>query len=347
MWQVVFGVQASLEVKLHAVFLVQFHGLSFATVGYLFGKSASSIHRWVCKFREIGDVTRKKQAVPAATRKLEKFHLLWLTNYVLNVDPLTYLSELQKAFSDTFNFDISVSSLSRALASLGLSYKVIERRAMQIRDVDISRFTREVNYLLPHHEQLLFLDEMSLDNRSLLRNKGWYFKNQKLVYCGTFVRSKRLSILAFLGCSGVVEVFREAGTFSRSKFLSCCQELLMSGKICKYPGPRSVWIMDGASIHCSKEMIGYFWSVGIVILFLPAYAPFYNPIEILFGMVKRWCKTLHVEKGKEASIVFEALTHYGQFDFSPIFQHCGYSKVGDFNPHINYVMVENLAGFEN
>jgi transposase len=347
-WQVVFGVQASREVKMHAVFMAEFHGVPFRVVAFMFGKSASSVHRWVQKFREFGDVSRKvtREEILASNGKLTKVHKDWLKHFVLYVDPLAYLQELQEQFTLEFFFSVHVSTISRALTQMGFTFKVIERRAMQIRDTEISRFMVEVNHVSPFHEQLLFLDEMSLDNRGLLRKKGWFFRNHKLVYQGTFVRSKRLSILAFLGSRGILEVFRCGGTFSRLLFLECVQDLLLSGKVCKYPGPRSVWIMDGASIHVSKELIGYLWAMGIYVLYLPAYAPFYNPIEIVFGLVKKWCRGRDIVKGKEALRVFEALEFYGDYDFSPIFKHCGYSKAGFFNPHINYGKVETLGGFE-
>jgi hypothetical protein len=238
-----------------------------------------------------------------------------------------------------------MSTFSAVLASRNITNKIIERRVMQIREDDINRFVLEINMLRPFYEQLVFLDEMSLDNRSLLRKKGWCFRNEKLVYQGTFVRSKRISLLAFMGALGVLEVFREFGTFSRQKFLNCARTLLLSGKISKWPGPGSLWILDGATIHVSEQLIGYFWAMGIKVIFLPAYCPFYNPIEILFGLVKRWCRKQEVERGKEPDFVMSGFEHYHAYDFTKIFRHCGYGSAGHFNPYINFKKVESLAGF--
>jgi transposase len=209
LWQVVFGMQSSREVKLYTIYMVEYIGLSIRGVAHLFGKSPSSIQRWLERFRETGDVVRKYSAPPENTVKMEPAQQRWVLNYVLSVDPLSYLHEIREAFVEKFHFSVHCCTLSRFLASEQITKKVIERRAMQIRETDVSRFVLEVNSLRPFHQQLTFLDECSMDNRSLLRNKGWFFRNSKLVYHGTFVRSKRISLLAFLNVTGVVEVYRE------------------------------------------------------------------------------------------------------------------------------------------
>jgi hypothetical protein len=78
------------------------------------------------------------------------------------------------------------------------------------------------------------------------------------------------------------------GTFNRTNFFACCRDFATKdGRVHQYPGPYSVWIMDGASTHCDPNIVNYLRSVGIKVIFLPAYCPFYNPIEIFFGWVKR------------------------------------------------------------
>ena len=67
------------------------------------------------------------------------------------------------------------------------------------------------------------------------------------------------------------------GTFNRLKFFNYLKELIESGAIQKYPGRNSIWIMDGARIHCHENIVYYLRLCGIIPLFLPAYCPFYNP----------------------------------------------------------------------
>jgi hypothetical protein len=78
------------------------------------------------------------------------------------------------------------------------------------------------------------------------------------VYRGEFTRKERCSLLCFLSCDGIVEAFSTAGTFDREKIISNCRKLVLEGGVVQqYPGRCSVWILDGASIHCDKY-ITYF-----------------------------------------------------------------------------------------
>jgi DDE superfamily endonuclease len=181
------------------------------------------------------------------------------------------------------------STLARVLHKRKITKQVIERRVLDICFADVIRFEGELNSFFPLFEQLVFLDEMSTDNRSMLRKCGWFLQNQRPFFRGIFQRGKRHSILAFLGVSGLFEVFMTDSTFDGLVFFSCVKELLASGKVEPYPGKHSVWILDGASIHMDHNMIDYLWLAGIYVIFLPAYCPFFNPIEIMFGLVKREC----------------------------------------------------------
>jgi hypothetical protein len=105
----------------------------------------------------------------------------------------------------------------------------------------------------------------------------------------------RVSLLCFVDCNGLVETFSTDGTFDRSLFVQCCREFVLSKLVQQYPGRRSVWILDGARIHCHPNFIYYLRSLGIIPIFLPAYCPFFNPIEYFFGFVKKKLRRTYVE----------------------------------------------------
>jgi hypothetical protein len=94
-------------------------------------------------------------------------------------------------------------------------------------------------------------------------------------------------------------------------------------------------------------MIDYFWRMGIKMIFLPAYCPFYNPIEILFGLVKRYCQKKEIKPGEEIHTLMEALNHYSYYDFTRTFGFCGYHTDGRFDPFINHDTVERLSGLDS
>ncbi|KAG9398108.1 hypothetical protein AC1031_014908 [Aphanomyces cochlioides] len=116
------------------------------------------------------------------------------------------------------------------------------------------------------------------------------------------------------------------------------------------PGPSSVWILDGAAIHCDPQITHYLRSVGIVAIFLPAYCPFFNPIEFLFGYVKRAFQRQYDEQNEKNLLPFIArvFKQFVGFDMRKIFEHCGWRVQGFFDPvpALSYEHRTNFASSE-
>lgn len=54
----------------------------------------------------------------------------------------------------------------------------------------------------------------------------------------------------------------------------------------RFPGPKSVIIMDNASFHRSKRVEQLYYNAGVKLLYLPPYSPDLNPIEEFFAELK-------------------------------------------------------------
>jgi hypothetical protein len=143
----------------------------------------------------------------------------------------------------------------------------------------------------------------SMDNRGLIRTKGYGIIGEKLLHRIEFIRKPRISMLSFLGQSGILENYSTEGTFNRLKFFECLKNFALSGICEKFPGKNSIFIMDGAKIHCHPRIIRYLRSLGIIPIFLPAYTPFFNPIEVIFGIMKRHLKKKFISNTKNMEIV--------------------------------------------
>ena len=333
-YNTVFHRHADHSVRVHAVYGVKFLGFTQQHVALLYGKSQSTFCRWVSRYEDTGDVCRNENTT-SRFRKLSHEHKEWIVQFVMS-DPLSFLREITAAFNKHFGIDVSATSVFRVLKEYNFSNKVIERRALEISFSDVTRFTYEINLLRPLPDQLLFLDEMSTDNRSMFRKRGWFLQSKRPFFRGLFTRSARISVLTFLGVNGIVENYQTFGTFDRKIFFECVVSLLDKGVVQKFPGRCSVWILDGASIHLDSNIVEYLYSRGIYPIFLPAYCPFYNPIEIVFGIVKRRCRILYKTSGTELMILLKVMTEMSYFDATKIFNLCGYSCFGYFNPHTNY-----------
>ena len=216
----------------------------------------------------------------------------------------------------------------------------LERRAIQIRMDAIVRFLDELDSIDWSPANIVFLDEVSFDNRGMRRTHGYGKKGAPLVVAGEYARFPRVSMLCFISINGLVDSFTTDGTFTRKCFLECCLEMIKRPDISAYPGPGSVWILDGAKIHCHPNLIQVLREAGIVPIFLPPYCPFWNPIEIFFGIVKRKLRRSYAEgkmkpKDVEGFVDDNMFDFIGQ-DFTNLFAHCGYEGVKLFNPARNF-----------
>ncbi|OWZ11663.1 Serine/threonine-protein kinase [Phytophthora megakarya] len=162
------------------------------------------------------------------------------------------------------------------------------------------------------------------------------FAYYKLGYSKQHLRKPRISILAFIGVSEILDYYNTEGTFDRVKFTKCCQDFVYStrGRVRQYPGRHSVWILDGASIHSDPEIVHYLRSVGVTPILLPVYCPFFNPIEFLFGYVKCSFQHHYAESSKRDLFPFAIQTfrRFEGFDRGNVFAHCGWKHQGYFDP---------------
>ena len=129
--------------------------------------------------------------------------------------PVLFLDETRQLFANHVNF---VPSICNILHAHGMSWKALERRAVQIRQEDILRFFNELKCFKWDLEQLVFLDEVAFVNREMVRNRGYGRVGKSLIYRGEFQRKPRVSCLCFLGQLGIIESFETEGTFNRQVF---------------------------------------------------------------------------------------------------------------------------------
>lgn len=308
-----------------------FLGMKKAQLAKVYRKKITTISNWITKFEQEGVVGR---SVVHVYKKFDYQKRKWLVD-LYHQKPILYQREAAMLFFEQFQCTISISSISLILHQEGLTWKVIERRAMQLQMVDVMRYFNELTRVDWSLEQLVFLDEVSFDNTDMLRKKGYAVKGKSLVYRGEFCRKARVSLLCFLNTSGIIDCYHTEGTFDRLKFLHFCIMFALQHAQ-KYPGRNSVWIMDGATIHTDPNIILYLRSLGIIPIFLPAYAPFFNPIEIVFGLVKKLLKQLFRENSGKNVLYCIALAMklMQRKSCKQIFKKCGYIVNGRFDPSI-------------
>ena len=137
----------------------------------------------------------------------------------------------------------------------------------------------------------VFVDETGSDCRSSVRKHGYGLCGMTPTTHRLLARGTRINAIAGIATSGHVALDLVAITVTGEVFLyfamgsSIPNMLPFNGS-----NPRSIVVMDNASVHHTQEVITLFQSVGILLLFLPPYSPDLNPIEETFSYIKGYLR---------------------------------------------------------
>lgn len=306
-----------------------FLGLKEVDLAKAYGKPHSTVSYWVKNFEE-DTVGRYKNV----SDKLSAEQRRWLVN-LYKTKSILRQHEAAKLFLEEFEVPIGVESIFTVLHQEGLTWKCLERRAIQLQLNDIVRFYNEITSKDWFLESLVFLDEVSFDDNGMLLSKDYAVQGENLRYRGEFGRKVSMSILCFLGVDGIVEAYPTDGSFDRKTFFKYCRQFALA--YCKqYPGRYSIWLMDDGIIHLDPAIINYLRSLGLIPFFLPQFAPYFNPLEIIFGMMKEYMEIVKKENPDEELAWWVGMTvkKFTAKNCEKLFQKCGYLCMKRFDPSV-------------
>ena len=109
----------------------------------------------------------------------------------------------------------------------------------------------------------------------------------------------------------------------------------------KWPLPNSVLIVDNVSIHRVTSICALVEEHGMHLLFLLAYSPNYNPIELAFLSIKAWlCSNYdHVNQEMESkggtvyNVLWQVVYSVTLEKVRGLYKHCGTNSVLSFLFH--------------
>ncbi|OWY93784.1 hypothetical protein PHMEG_00036688 [Phytophthora megakarya] len=201
--------------KQHAHPNTVFHRLK--DLAKLYNKAPTTISNWINIYEETGTCQHAQQTTAC---KYTVGHRKWLCEFY-TMQPLAYLDEAQEAFKHVHHLLISKSSVWWLSHECGQTRKVLVRRAMHIKERDVFRFVEELSQIDWSHSNLVFLDEVSFDNRGM----GYALRGQTIAIRGGFQRKHRVSILAFIGVHGLIDYYDTQGTLIVSRFFNAAEIL--------------------------------------------------------------------------------------------------------------------------
>ena len=221
--------------------------------------------------------------------------------------PHLYLDEIQLVMRRTRGKVWHTSTLWRQIRRLGHTLQDLVVRARQRSETERELFRHRYSTFVDNPNQAIFIDETHRSANASRRRRGWSKKGKPPVIDAFFEEDfrKRYTLIGAADINGfVVEacqiVEREhgkhdndptRGTVDMERFEEYVEEYLvpMLGSFGRGE-PRSVVIMDNASIHISLRVQELIENAGAKLIYTAPYSPDLNPIEFFFSVYKAGLK---------------------------------------------------------
>jgi transposase len=168
-------------------------------------------------------------------------------------------------------------------------------------------FLESIEHFLVNPNQLVFLDEAQKDRNASRRRRSWARRGKGAFRDAYFngTRNKRYTLIAACDIDGFIinacqivpqqtsndDMDETHGTVDRERFKLWVEEKLVPilGNFSRSE-PRSIVIMDNASIHHGEEIKEIIEAAGAKLIYTAPYSPDLNPIELMFGEYKKALK---------------------------------------------------------
>ena len=172
----------------------------------------------------------------------------------------------------------------------------------------------------PH--QLVFLDETGL-NTKMMRLYGRSFKGERCRASAPHGHWKSYTYIGALRCDGFGAPLLIDGPMTGEMFLAYVREAL-----CPQLHPGDIVIADNLRVHKVAGVREAIEAVGAQLIYLPAYSPDLNPIEMAFAKLKAFLRKAAKRSFPQLLRAIAAgLKTFSSSICRHFFQHAGYASI--------------------
>jgi transposase len=195
------------------------------------------------------------------------------------------LTGVVKRFADTTDKRLSLSSLKRLAKKARLRWKRVRKSLKSLRDPEaFAKAKRELEALQKQEDQgqiaLYYFDESGF---ALDPTIPYAWQEPKRVIELPARKYGRINVLGFMNRQNDLHPFMFEGSIHTGVVIACFDAF------CHTITQKTVVVIDNASIHTSEDFedrLPYWKKQGLIIKYLPPYAPELNLIEILWRRIK-------------------------------------------------------------
>jgi len=199
-----------------------------------------------------------------------------------------YLDEIQSWLMRERGKRLSISGVSGMLDRHKITRKVLEKRATERNPALRAAFLLKAIPI--DARRMCFIDEVGFNKHTAARRYGWSLRSRRAYASQPFVRNPCFSVIVAINYTGVVAYLVVTGAVNSAIFmhfiLSCLAPHIQRD------GNNSVLIMDNAKTHHDARLEPVVSAYGAQVLYLSPYSPDFNPIELMFGVIKKRAKRM-------------------------------------------------------
>ena len=137
----------------------------------------------------------------------------------------------------------------------------------------------------------VFFDETGCEPRSHIRKYGYQLRGLTPVSSRILARGKRVNTISAICTEGLVSAEYTTGSVNGECIFDFIRASVIPNML-PFDGtsPKSILVMDNASVHHITEVSELLQQAGILVFFLPPYSPDLNPIEESYSYVKNYLR---------------------------------------------------------
>ena len=295
---------STIEIRIRAVQAVE-RGWAVGEAADAFGVARRTLHRWLDRYRENGEVGLARKPGSGRPRKLDELEEGELRAIVLRPasafgyeTDLWTVARLHRVIQERYRVAVSRDTVWRRLREAGLTYQKPEREYYEV-DEDARRKWRryevpKIRKCVEKYRAILYFQDESNVSLTAFLGKTWSPRGQTPK---ARVTGKRGGVAAMSAISKVGHLlFRLL-----EKRIASAEVIDFLGQMLKHHLRRHlVVVMDRARPHTSKKTTAYIESQPrLHTFYLPSYSPDWNPDEKVWNHLKHHELKSHQAKTKD------------------------------------------------
>lgn len=204
------------------------------------------------------------------------------------------LVRLKQKCLEVFSINISINTIGRVLSNF--HYTVKRCYTQPLRRNDETAIQLRLDYamnfmqiLVTHnHEKIFFFDEVGF-SVSMRARRGRSVSGSRAVQIVPALRSRNISMLCSMNKNGMVHYSTSPYAYNIEKCLESLTFLI--NDLRNRNIDNCVIVCDNVSFHKNYQIKNLIEANGHILLFLPPYSPFLNPIENMFSKLKQYVRS--------------------------------------------------------